>query len=309
MIALNHSFLRDIAYAPLPGALQALTLVEHVRRRTREQPHVHHTLSWFDTGRGPLVQWANRNRNDAELGPFVELLLRMVAGPFIPEDRFDGPVEPPLDALDDWLVEVVRGLLAAPHGRSLSGLISPAPAGGADAPMYRSTERTVSNWRDAISFDSELTAIAEGRTIDVLLAAEQQMGDQLIVLPSAKRSAAAWKLDCRASVLHQALLGLEVYAAALEECGLNGERLSREQCAARYHHRTTIPMSEETAVTWRSPARRKRRMFIAGSYGEQYFDMHAKPGNMTRVHVWTPPVDSSVSPTPIYVGHCGRHLD
>jgi hypothetical protein len=233
----------------------------------------------------------------------------MVSGPFLPEDRFDGPVEPPLDELDDWLVELVRRLLAAPHGKSLSGLISPAPRGSADAPMYRSPDRVVSNWRDAGAFDSELTASTEGSTIDVLLAAEQQMSGQLIVLPSARRSAEAWTLDCRASELHRALLGLETYAAALGECAPDGGRLSREQCAVRFHQHTTIPISEESAATWKNPARRRRRLFVAGSYGEQYFDMHAKPGNMTRVHIWTPPVDGSGSPTPIYVGYRGRHLD
>jgi hypothetical protein len=50
-------------------------------------------------------------------------------------------------------------------------------------------------------------------------------------------------------------------------------------------------------------------MFHAGPYGERCFDMHVKPGNMTRVHVWTPPIDEAVPITPIYVGHCGKHLD
>jgi hypothetical protein len=309
MIALNHSFLRGIAHAAPQRALDAFNLVEHVRRRTLELPRVHETLAGFDTGAGSLIQWANRYKGDTSLGPLVELMLRGLSGPFLPEKHLEGPVEPSLDLLDDWLVELIRRLLAASQGTTRGGLLSPSPTGGADVASYQGVNCVISNWRDPSAFDSELIASSGGTTLEVLLEAESQMDGQLIVLPSARRSAAAWNLDCSASELHRALLGLELYAAALRELGSSGERLSREACAARYHERTTIPMSEESAATWRNPARRRRRMFLAGPYGEQYFDMHVKPGNMTRVHVWTPPIDEAVPITPIYVGHCGKHLD
>lgn len=301
MIALNHSFLRGIAHAGPARGIAALSFIEHVRRRTRQKPFVHESLSAFETGAGSLLEWANRYKRDPELGPLVQLVLSMVSGPFLPEERFDGPVEPSLEALDDWLAELVRKLLAT-RGGSLAGLVSPAPVGGATSPAYRSAARAISNWHDASAFDRELTASSEGTTLEVLLRAEQEMSGQLIVLPSAKRSAKGWVLDCRASELHRALLGLDVYAAALRE------GLHREACAERYHHHTTIPMSEETSAVSKSPAKRQRRTFVAEAYGEQYFDMHAKPGNMTRVHIWTPPIDRSISRTPIYIGHCGKHL-
>jgi len=309
MIALNHAFLCDIAHDQVPRMLEALRLIEHVRRRTRVQPRVHESLSVFDTGAGPLIQWANRFRKDTNIGPFVELLLRMVSGPFLPEARYDGPIEPSIDAFDEWVIDLVRRLLAVSDSGVVLGLISPEPAGSLEAQIYIGAERSIFNWRNASGFDRELTANSTGTTIDVLLDAEQQMGGQLIVLPSARRSAASWTLDCRASELHRALLGLELYAAALVERASDGTLLSREECARRYHLRTTIPMSEESRYTWRNPARRRRRMFVAGSHGEQYFDMHAKPGNMTRVHVWTPAPGSSGGPVPIYVGHCGKHLE
>jgi hypothetical protein len=128
------------------------------------------------------------------------------------------------------------------------------------------------------------------------------MGGQLVVLPSARRSAASWTLDCAPTDLHRALLGLEEYATA------GREGLPREQCAARYHERTTIPMSQESAATWRMPTRRRQRLFVAGDHGEQYFDMHAKPGNLTRVHFWCSSASDDEASI-IYVGHCGRHLD
>ncbi|MEZ4226672.1 MAG: hypothetical protein R3B13_37335 [Polyangiaceae bacterium] len=309
MIALNHSFLRGIAHAEPSNAIHAAALIDHVRRRTQKPARVHETLAAFDTGAGSFIQWANSHKNDSDIGPLVKLVLHMVSGPFLPAARVDGPVSPPLDTLDEWLVDLVRRLFAAGDAGALCGLISPPPHGGADSPRYQRADREVSNWFGSNAFDNDLTASSQGSTLDVLLAAEPQMRGQLIVLPSAKRSAATWTLDCPAAELHRALLGLETYAAALEQLGSDGKRLSRRECAARYHESTTIPMSEESAATWKNPARRRRRMFIAGPYGEQYFDMHAKPGNMTRIHMWTPPIDADISPTPIYLGHCGRHLD
>ena len=309
MIALNHAFLQGIAHSLPSRALDGIAFVEHVRRRTCELPRVHETLAGVDTGAGTFIQWANRNKNSSTIAPFVELVLRMVSGPFLPEERFEGPVGPSLDDLDSWLEDLVRRLLAAPREPSDSGLISPEPRGGADAPKYQCAAAVISNWHNASAFDDELIARAEGSAVDVLLQAEAQMEGQLIVLPSARRSAEAWVLDCRASELHRALLGLETYAAALQECGSDGEALSREACAARYRQRTTIEMSQETGAVRRQPARRRQRTFVAGGYGAQYFDMHAKPGKMTRVHIWTPPVGNAGSRTPIYVGHCGRHLD
>jgi hypothetical protein len=131
MIALNHSFLRGIAHAAPQRAFDALNLVEHVRRRTLELPRVHETLAGFDTGAGSLIQWANRHKADTSLGPLVELMLRGLSGPFLPEKHFEGPVEPSLDLLDEWLVELIRRLLAASQPTTRGGLLSPSPTGGA----------------------------------------------------------------------------------------------------------------------------------------------------------------------------------
>lgn len=303
MIGLNHSFLADIARAP-GRAYRTLALIEHVRRRTRSLPWVHEELAMFETGGGPLIQWANRNMRDTNLGPLVELLLRLTSGPFVSGDVFEGPIEPSPDGLARWLEHVIRALLAVPvTPGSLTGMVSPAPTGGADAPSFSGADRIISNWLDAPRFDQALISRSTaGTPIKVLVAAEQEMAGQMVVLPSARSSAEAWTLDCAAAELHRALLGLEEYVAAVRE------GLSRERCAARYHERTTFPMSQETAATWRSPTRRRQRMFVAGKHGEQYFDMHVKPGNLTRVHIWVPHADGQTAPI-IYVGHCGRHLD
>lgn len=146
------------------------------------------------------------------------------------------------------------------------------------------------------------TIVVTGYATPETIERAREMAGQMVVLPSARSSAEAWTLDCAAAELHRALLGLEEYVAAVRE------GLPRERCAARYYERTTFPMSQETAATWRSPTRRRQRMFVAGKHGEQYFDMHVKPGNLTRVHIWVPHADGQTAPI-IYVGHCGRHLD
>ena len=58
------------------------------------------------------------------------------------------------------------------------------------------------------------------------------------------------------------------------------------------------------------PSRRRDRTFTAGPHGPQYFDMHAKPGTLTRVHVHVAEETDSEGHRVqrIYVGHCGRHL-
>jgi hypothetical protein len=303
MIALNHSFVAGLVRGPTDEARAALVLIQHCIKRTRMQPIVHETLATFDTGRGALVQWANTQRRDPEFRPLVELLLRMLSGPFVPSGSFGGPITPPIDTLDEWLQDTVRRLLdVAASPAAICGMISPSPTGGADATSYASSEAMISNWLDSSAFDHELVSRGSERTtLEVLLQAEQEMDGRLVVLPQARRSAEGWSLDCAASELHRALLALEEFAVAL------GEGLSREAAANRYHMRSTIPMSQESAATWRMPTRRRQRLFVAGPHGEKYFDMHAKPGNLTRVHIWV--ATQQDAETTIYVGHCGRHLE
>jgi hypothetical protein len=303
MIALNHSFVAGFVHGPTNEARAALALIQHCIKRTRMQPIVHETLATFDMGSGPLVQWANTQRRDPAFRPMVELLLRLLSGPFVPSASFGGTIIPPIDTLDEWLQDTLRRLLdVAASPPAFCGMISPRPTGGADATSYSTSEGRISNWLDSSAFDHELVSRdSERTTLEVLLQAEQEMDGRLVVLPQARRSAEGWSLDCAASELHRALLALEEFAVALRE------GLSREAAANRYHMRSTIPMSQESADTWRKPTRRRQRLFVAGPHGEQYFDMHAKPGNLTRVHIWV--ANQQDSETTIYVGHCGRHLE
>jgi hypothetical protein len=146
-------------------------------------------------------------------------------------------------------------------------------------------------------------------TLEVLEDAARQVGSQIVVLESAIRSARKWRLDCTAHELHRAILGLTVYADELCHANAAGALPSREKAAELYHHATTIPMSRERGNL--GPTSKRARSFVAGPHGLQYFDMHAKPGNLTRVHIWvakelTPGVKSVQR---IYIGHCGEHLD
>jgi hypothetical protein len=301
MIGLNHTFVSGIARTPEHQIVAALRLVDHVQRRTLRLPLVDPSFSTVETGEGHFLQWANRVRKDARRGPLIELLLRMTGGPFLDGELFQGGVEPSIIGLPDWLQEMVRRLLVV-SGHGLIGMVSPSPTGGADSPSYAGGGRTISNWLDTVAFDLALTDMEPKRsTLEVLREAETQMAGQLLLLPSAIRSAEAWLLDCSAKDLHCALLGLTEYANAMVA------GLGRERAAAHYHERTGIPMSQETSAA-KVPTRKRQRLFIAAPHGEQYFDMHAKPGNLTRVHIWVAPTAGSVPPV-IYVGHCGRHLD
>jgi hypothetical protein len=93
MIALNHSFVAGLVRGPADEARAALALIQHCIKRTRKQPIVHETIANFDTGSGTLVRWANTRRRD----PLVELLLRMLSGPFAPRGAFAGPITPPIN--------------------------------------------------------------------------------------------------------------------------------------------------------------------------------------------------------------------
>ncbi|MCC6527479.1 MAG: hypothetical protein IT373_32835 [Polyangiaceae bacterium] len=275
-------------------------MLERIQRRRGALPLVHATLAMFETVEGPFVKWAGRMAERHHERPLVELVLRLVSGPFVTGAEYAGSVEPPLDGFPAWLEEVVRILLAAPAG-PLLGLVSPRPTGGADAGAFEGGPLRISNWCDAAAFDRAVAAAPEGRTtIELLREAEAQMAGQLVVLPSAERSAEGWVLDCRPEDLLRALLRLEEYAAAL------AAGRPREECAARYTVAAGIEMSRETGDVSRKPTRRRQREFVAGRHGTQFFDMHAKPGKATRVHVW---VATAVEPPRIYVGHCGRHLD
>ena len=68
---------------------------------------------------------------------------------------------------------------------------------------------------------------------------------------------------------------------------------------------TGIPMSRESGEVSRNPTCKRQRTFVVPGRGEQYFDMHAKPGASTRIHVWTDVVEDR---RVVYVGHCGEHL-
>jgi hypothetical protein len=301
IVALNHSFLVALTRENEVDVVAALSSLHLVQRRTGSLPLVHTSLSMFDMGEESLLAWANRMRGADKRRPLVELLLRLLAGPFIPDARHPGLVEPDIQELPLWLQEVLRALLAAADSGSLVGMISPRPTGGAEAEAYRSDAATVANWFDGSSFDKWVAANPTGRTtLEVLQEAETRMAGRLIVLPSALRSAAAWTLDCQPETLLRAVLGLEAYAAAM------AGGLPRDTCTTRYLEHTEVEMSQETAAVWKNPVRRRQRLFVVPSHGEQYFDMHAKPGKRTRVHVWMPnAVDSS---TPIYLAHCGKHL-
>jgi hypothetical protein len=128
------------------------------------------------------------------------------------------------------------------------------------------------------------------------------------VLDSARRAAERWVFDCTLDRLLDALLGLEVYAQELEGGG------SREAAAQAYQRATSVEMSQEKANTLKKPTLRSQRTFRLPDGTSELFDMHAKPGSATRIHIFARREASSdhetgVERIVVYVGHCGKHLD
>lgn len=318
--ALHHGFLEGIARLDADALHQRIVPLAHALRlvevRLGGNPlHVHPALRDADTGDGPFIAWANRVRNDPGLAALIEVVLRRAGGPWVTNlagPRWMGEVTPTLGQMEPWLAEVIRCLLG--HGRTCADVRCGVVAfheGDRDCQSFTipEAETCVAYWTRLQELEDDLCRDGPERTtLQILEDAARQVGSQVVILDSARRSATRWTLDCSASDLHRAILGLPVYARALQTDKDDHRRLSREEAADVYHAETTIPMSRERGNL--GPSRRRDRTFVAGHHGPQFFDMHAKPGTLTRVHIHVAEeIDSDGSPiSRIYVGHCGKHL-
>lgn len=313
-VLLNHDFIRGMAHRTDLRPI-AVALLDSQRRLGDVPLHVHPLLPALDTGAGPFIQWANRVRGttDEDLRSLAEALLRLCSGPFVtdlPAGDELSPLEerPPLPEEPPWRAEAVRHL--ARHALFLEGpmaaVLSYDATSNLGERIYRfvrgASTIEVENFRGHAAFSARLDELeAQGLrgAAAVLEAAAVRLPERLVVLDRARDSARRWVLDCSEATLLRALTGLDVYAAALDA------GLPRETAAKRYYEATSVEMSQESAEVWRSPTCRKQREIEVPGKGKMYFDMHAKPGGKTRVHVWTERVgDAHV----VYVGHCGEHL-
>lgn len=324
LVVLHHGFLHGIAHldaAKLRERALALggSLRSAEQRLSRQRLLVHPDVRTVDTGKGSFLSWGNRLRADPVFQPMVEIMLRMTSGPWVtdlPTDAWPGAVVPALDDVEAWFEETVRKLLG--HGLAYTGdragilalHLETLDQRADGTARYRGPvgDACVRYWRRLAALDDELCRDDSRRTtLQILEEAAQQVGPQIVILDSARRSAARWDLDCAGHELHRAILGLAVYARALTQCKDDGSRLGREEAADVYHKETTIPMSREGGNL--GPSRKQERSFVAGPHGRQFFDMHAKPGNLTRIHVWvTAEQEGGSIIQRIYIGHCGRHL-
>lgn len=303
--ALHHGFIEGIAHRSTGDITPLARDLATLRVRLGGLPlFVHATLGQCDTGGGPFVAWGNARRGDPDWKPLLDLLLSTLSGPWISAlgDPDWVEIEPSILEYPDWLQELIQILV---HHRSMGqppalGLAAFGGGTGSHVPELRGREVTVPVWRTLDELERTLVAEPGPRTTrEVLDEASAQLGELVVVLPSARRAADSWTLDCRPSELHLAILGLHHLIEAMNE------GMPREDAVNRYHQRTTIPMSGETGDVARSPNRRRQREFVAGTHGKQYFDLHAKPGDLTRLHVW---VGMEGGQRRVYIGHCGKHL-
>jgi hypothetical protein len=313
VVFLNHDFVHGMAHradlAPVAVALQ-----DAQRRLGAEPLRVHPELSAQDTGAGIFVEWANRSRNDDDDArrTLAELLLRLLSGPFV-TDLHAGNLfatleeTPPLPEEPSWRREAVQHL--AQHALTVDGvlpwILSFDPRSDLRERLYRlasaGAAAEVENFRQFVELTARLDALATNGLVGALavLEAAARHASRLVILDRARDSARRWTLDCSEATLFKALVQLEAYATALDE------GLSRELAAERYHKTSSIEMSRESGAVERSPTCKRQREIEVPGLGKQYFDMHAKPGARTRIHIWTALVAGKHV---VYVGHCGDHL-
>lgn len=302
-LALDHSFLSGVSRRPPRDLLPALELVRHAGRLVERPLRVHPDLRTVDTGAGSFLSWAQRARGQADWTDLVTLLLRLTNGPWVAdlEPEWAGPIAPDISTLPAWLQESLRRMLGT--GRD-TVLVSPPPTAATGVTRWVADDgaRTLLRWADVAGVD-QVPGVPPRSTLELLLQVAEELSGHVVVLESAIRSAKAWTLDCRPEMLQAALRGLPTYGNAM------AQGLPRESCCDAYYEATSVPMSQETGDVWRRPNRRKERQFVAGEHGIQYFDVHAKPGDATRIHIWVSVDRASDPPVPvIFIGHCGRHL-
>lgn len=313
VVLMNHDFVDGMAYRTDLGPV-AVGLQDVQRRLGGDPMHVHPALAQQATGEGPFVAWANQHRNDAEADrrPLIALLLRLLSGPFVTDLSTERDVallsdDPPVPPEPSWRREAMRHLAA--HALSAPSaapwVLSFDPRSDLSQPRYRFAHGDqivdVDNFRSSTEALRRLDELASRGLVGALATLDAAAGQEsrLIVLERARDAARKWSLDCPEATLFRALIDLATYAAALDE------GISRELAAERYHKASGVPMSRESGEVARSPTCKRQRTFVVPGRGEQYFDMHAKPGASTRIHIWTDIVEGKHI---VYVGHCGEHL-
>jgi len=325
-LVLNHAFLENIAFAPAEaarGPLVEITQTVLRVRRTRGEAtlHVHSEFGATDVGGGEtFVRWANAQMRTSKWRDLLQPLLQLGSGPFVHDlERDEGPIPaesvPPCDGAPAWLQETL--LLSGHHvlsAQRAAWLLSYGVRPYLADTHYRFNRADkwahVDNLRsdqDASRAEAALVATSTSSASEILERAARLSG-RLIVLDSARRSAERWVFDCSLDRVLEALVGLDVYARALESGA------AREAAAEAYQQATSIEMSQEKANTLKKPTLRNQRTFTLPDGTRAVFDMHAKPGLETRIHIHARREARLGQATGseeivIYVGHCGRHLD
>ncbi|WP_437491936.1 hypothetical protein WME75_16620 [Sorangium sp. So ce1014] len=274
------------------------------------------------TGASMYYWWRNQHRMDSDWDNVLDLLLQLLSGPWVQNlEVDDGPcptdTDPSCLEAPDWLVEVL--LTGAHHGLSCgrpSWILSYGPNPYLDKPIYRAErgERQIElrNLRTAHEAAEAEAALSRPNVTTTLSVLEQAVlhTERVRILDTARSSAKRWELDCDAAILFEAIRALDAYARALDT------GLPRESAAERYKLACCVDMSQEKAQTLKKPTLGKQReLHVPGFAEKQLFDMHAKPGNRTRVHVFAckEPRDEKDAEkgdqSVVYIGHCGEHLD
>ncbi len=324
-LLLNHSFLEGVAAdRAAPGRLRDVlvelgeTIARTRRVRGEATLHVHRGLASHDVGANRIfVEWAHEYSRSPKWRDLIQPLIELGSGPFLDQlETDDDPSpedsEPSCQETPGWLRDLVLG--AGHHGLARcrrAWILSFGPCRYLTAREYRfvRADRTaaVDNLRsgpEARAAEEDLAKSRVRSTREVLDEAAAH-ATRVVVLDSARRSADKWDLDCNPERLFDAIIGLDAYAEALDA----GQ--PRDTAATTYQLRTSVEMSQEKGNTLKRPSVRRTRMFHLPDGTEELFDMHAKPGSRTRVHIYgrREPLDGAgTERTRVYIGHCGNHL-
>lgn len=327
-LLLNHSFLAEVAFSPIASAKNVQrvlaelgeTLSRTKRVRGEATLYVHPGFSTFDVGGGVVfVSWAQASLRSGEWGDILQSLLQLGAGPFIHDltvDEGDPPSDsdPSCRSAPDWLQEIT--LRAGHHawvnpGRAWIVSFGPCHILTSSILRFHRNEASVEvyNLRSGAEARQAEAALGKAATRTTREVLDQAVlhATRVVALDSARKAADRWVLDCDPGRLFDAIVGLDVYAEALD----SGQ--PREVAAATYQAATSIEMSSEKGNTLSKPTLKMERVFTLPDGTKQLFEMHAKPGARTRVHVFTrrEPVDPAtpeITKSRVYIGHCGEHL-
>lgn len=321
----NHGLVEGVAYRPADvtgrATVEVLRAVEHARRLWPDSRFYVHDDLWRAEAAPdvPFRIWAAQNASTPDLRDCVRQLLQVCdQGPFLsslPRDGKDGPAEivPFPEKASDTVFDVVeRGLhhrLAHRGARAWvlsfgnGAIVLPDPEWSGKRAEATATLPNLRNRDEARRQLDDAAASELGSRLDVLERV-RVAAPRVRFLDCVPKGIKSAHIDVPLPRLFRALVGLEVYAAAMER---------GEPPVPAYQDATGIDVSDESATFHQQPNRRRQVEFtIPGESSKTLFGWHSKVGQSTRIHfkctlgTYNGP-DGPVDGLIIWIGRIDKH--